>query len=82
MRTTLTLDDDVAAMLKRMRAESSGDYRQLVNHLLRNALQQAAKPKQPREPYRTPSTDAGRCKIGSIADIQHVLSEAEGPLNR
>lgn len=79
MRTTLTLDDDVAAMLNRMRAKSSSDFKQLVNDLLRVGLKEALRPQGPSKPYRTPSSDAGRCLPGgSIANIEEVLSEVEG----
>jgi hypothetical protein len=77
MRTTLTLDDDVAAMLNRARAKSSVDFKQLVNDLLRAGLKETLSPKRPAGRYRTPSTDAGDCLIGSIADIEHVLSELD-----
>ncbi len=82
MRTTLTLDDDVAVMLEQARVKSAGNFKQLVNDLLRAGLQQALEPKVPAVPYRTPSSDAGKCLIGSIADIEHVLTELEGPMRR
>jgi len=82
MRTTLTLDEDVVAMLNRIRAKSSSDFKQLVNDLLRVGLKDALKPPRPSKSYRTPSSDAGRCLMGSIANIEEVLSEVEGPIRR
>lgn len=82
MRTTLTLDDDVVAMLNRIRANSSSDFKRLVNDLLRVGLKGALKPQPPSKPYRTPSSDAGRCLVGSIANIEEVLNEVEGPIRR
>lgn len=82
MRTTLTLEDDVAAMLKRAQQKSSLGFKDLVNDLLRTALKQAMKPKSPVKRYRQPSTDTGQCLIGSVADIEHVLDELEGPMRR
>jgi len=79
MRTTLTLDPDVVIMLNRVRAESSADFKQIVNDLLRVGLSEALRPKPSHEPYRTPSSDAGQCLIGSIANIEEVLNEVEGP---
>ena len=82
MRTMLTLDDDVAAMLEQAKARAGGDFKRLINDLLRVGLKQAIECTRPAMPYRTPSTDAGQCLVGSIADIQAVLSEAEGPTSR
>ena len=82
MRTTLTLDNDVAAMLKRTRADSSVDFKELVNDLLRAGLKQRHQPKPKTRRYRTPSTNAGACLVDSIANIQSVLERVEGPLTR
>ena len=44
MRTTLTLDDDVAAMLERLRKRKGATFKQLVNDALRTGLRQLAAP--------------------------------------
>ena len=82
MRTTLTIDDDVAAMLKRARAESDVDFKKLVNDLLRLALKQNRQPKSKQRGYRTPASDAGTCLVDSITNIQSVLDRVEGPWTR
>ena len=82
MRTTLTLEDDVAAMLKRAQARSSKGLKELVNELLRVALSKTLKPETPPKRYCQPSTDTGACLIGAVADIEHVLDELEGPMRR
>jgi hypothetical protein len=82
MRTTLTLDDDVAAMLRRARAKSPLGFKELVNDLLRSGLKQAMSPKSPPKPYRTPTSDGGECLLGSIANTEEVLDLLEGPLRR
>ena len=38
MRTTLTLDDDVAVLLKKFTVESGLSFRDAVNHLIRRGL--------------------------------------------
>jgi hypothetical protein len=78
MRTTLTLDDDVAAMIERLRKCSGGRAKQIVNEALRRGLVQMASPKPARRSYRTPSTSLGRCLLGSLDDIAEVLAVAEG----
>jgi hypothetical protein len=77
MRTTLTLDDDVAAVLARLQKAERRPFRELVNEALRRGLQQlTAKPKA-RRPYRTRPVDLGRCRFGSLDDVAEVLAVAE-----
>ncbi len=78
MRTTLTLDDDVAAMLERLRKTREQSFKALVNEVLRHGLKQMdAQPKR-REPFRTQSVDVGRCRVGSIDNVAEALAVAEG----
>jgi len=82
MRTTLTLDDDVAALLERVRKARKTGLKDTVNEALREGLRQMAAPPKRRQPYRTPSTDLGPSLIGSLDNIGQVLETAEGPLHR
>jgi hypothetical protein len=78
MRTTLTIDDDLAAILTRMRRERGGRLKPLINEALRRGLRDmTAKPNR-RAPFRTRSWDAGRVLIGSVDNIAEVLSLIEG----
>lgn len=78
MRTTLTLDDDVAAALERRRREHGHSLKQEVNGLIRVGLMhvdvQAAE--QPR--FRVQPFDAGGLLI-DIDDVSAALDIAEGP---
>jgi hypothetical protein len=78
MRTTLTLDDDVAVMLERTRKQSGGRTKQIVNEALRRGLTQEAAGGSPHTHYRTPSSSLGRCLLGSLDDVAEVLAVAEG----
>jgi hypothetical protein len=78
MRTTLTLDDDVAAMLARVQATRQIGLKKAVNEALRQGLRQMTQSPEPRKPYRTPSVSVGRCLVGSIDDVAEVLAIAEG----
>jgi hypothetical protein len=82
MRTTLTLDDDVAALLRRVRKGRKTGLKETVNEALRRGLHQMASPPPKRKPYRTPSTDLGPSLIGSLDNIGQVLEIAEGPAHR
>ena len=78
MRTTLTLDDDVAAALERLRKARDAKLKDLVNDALRRGLRDMnAGPKRSHD-FRTESVDLGRLRISGIDDIADVLAITEG----
>ena len=78
MRTTLTLDPDVAALLERVRARGELGLKEAVNEGLRRGLPVLAHPGPAPPPYRTPSSSLGRCLVGSLDDVAEALAVAEG----
>ena len=78
MRTTLSLDDDVAALLERVRRQTKESFKAVVNQALRQGLREMAEPAKTRKAYLTPSVSVGRCLQGSIDDVAEVLAVAEG----
>lgn len=82
MRTTLTLDEDVAAKLKSVARRSGLAFRQVVNDTLRRGLAQrpaaAAHP-----PFRAAVRDLGRLTPGlSLDNVGELIEQVEGPLHR
>jgi metal-responsive CopG/Arc/MetJ family transcriptional regulator len=77
MRTTLSLDDDVAAALERLRNEREASFKELVNEALRHGLRQMRR-KERRTRIRTRAVDLGRCRIASLDDVAEALALAEG----
>ncbi len=77
MRTTLTLDADVATLLARVRKARSERLRRVVNEALRLGLQQMAAAPKRRRVFRQKAVDLGRCRIGSLDNIADVLAVAE-----
>ena len=77
MRTTLTLDDDVAALLERTQEARGASFKEVANEALRLGLRQMSAPRGERRAYRTPGVSLGRCLIGSIDDVAEVLAIAE-----
>ncbi|HEV7994740.1 MAG TPA: hypothetical protein VGP52_00640 [Stellaceae bacterium] len=78
MRTTLTIDDDVAVALERLRRERDARLKELVNEALRRGLREmVARPRQ-RRPFRTRSVALGRLRIAGIDNIAEALAIAEG----
>lgn len=79
MRTTLTLDDDVAALLARLRKARDARHKDLVNEALRLGLKQMTAPSRtPRKPIRTRAVSLGACRIGSLDNVAEALAIAEG----
>ena len=78
MRTTLTLDDDVAAKIERLRKTRNKSLKVLVNEALREGLKQLAAPPKRRVPFRTEAVDLGRCLIGNVENVAEALAVAEG----
>ncbi len=78
MRTTLTIDRDVAVQIERMRQEENVSLKEVVNRLLRQGIQAGADKKQRTQAIRTKTVDLGRCLIGSIDDVAEALSLGEG----
>jgi Ribbon-helix-helix protein, copG family len=78
VRTTLTIDDDVAASLERLRKARDGSLKDLINEALRRGIKDMGARAKPREPVRTRSVDLGRLRIGSLDDISEALAVVEG----
>jgi hypothetical protein len=78
VRTTLTIDDDVAAMLEQLRKKRGTGLKDLVNEALRRGLRELEMRPKPHTPYRTRSVDLGRVRLASIDNIGEVLAIAEG----
>jgi hypothetical protein len=78
MRTTLALDDDVAALVERARRMRKASLRHVVNEALRLGLRELVTPPPPRGPFTTRSVSLGRCLVGSIDDVAETLAVAEG----
>ncbi|MGH3664671.1 MAG: DUF2191 domain-containing protein [Egibacteraceae bacterium] len=78
MRTTLTLDDDVAVQLERLRARGDRPFKQLVNEVLRAGLARADREERgPAGPY-TRGVSLGRPRLPDLDDVSEALAIAEG----
>lgn len=78
MRTTLTIDDDVAALLQQIWDGKKGKLKEIVNEALRVGLRQMAKPDKHPTQYQTPTVFLGKCLIGSLDDVAGALAAGEG----
>ena len=73
MRTTLTLDDDVAKLLEKETKRSGNSFKQVVNHFLRLGLT-AKQP--PRKPFKVTPINLGLPHYDKVEDL---LEQLEGP---
>jgi hypothetical protein len=78
MRTTLTLDPDVAVELERLRKIRDASLKEVVNEALRRGMQDMARPANRKSLFRTQALDLGKPKIANFDNIIEVLAFAEG----
>jgi hypothetical protein len=82
MRTTLTLDDDVAAKLRAESRRSGRPFREIVNETLRRGLLIRRSPGT-EQPFKVTPRDLGNLKPGlSLDSIAELLEQVEGPFHR
>jgi hypothetical protein len=83
VRTTITLDDDLAIRLERHRSQHGESFKQALNEAVRAGLTQIeSSAEAPQEVRRTKPLALGRRLAGSIDDIGEVLAIAEGEDHR
>jgi hypothetical protein len=82
MRTTLTLDDDVAAKLKTESQRAGRPFREIVNETLRRGLESRRAAARRRD-FKITARDLGNLKPGlSLDNIAELIEHVEGSLYR
>jgi hypothetical protein len=82
MRTTLSLDDDVAALLERVRKQKDASLKQVVNEALREGLLRISQPAKPKKVFLTEPVSLGKCYFPNLDSVWDVIAEAEGEDHR
>jgi hypothetical protein len=78
VRTTLTLDEDVAARLKAEVRRSGRPFKHVVNECLRRGLLPSRR-ERGRSPFRIVARDLGALRPGlSLDNVAELLEIAEG----
>jgi len=80
VRTTLSLDDDVAKLLRRELRRSGASLKAAVNHFLRLGLMVSGK--QQRKPFVVHPRPLGLPSGLSYDNVEDLLEALEGPLHR
>jgi len=78
MRTTLSLDDDVAALIEKVRKAKDASLKEVVNAALREGLVRMVQTPAPRKKFHMTVHDAGRCYLPNLDNTAEVLAFAEG----
>ena len=78
MRTTLSLDDDVAALIERIRKSRNASLKEIVNTALWEGLVKMTTPSGRREIFRTKALSVGHCRFPNLDNVAEVLAIAEG----
>ena len=82
MRTTLTLDDDVAAKLTAEARRTGRPFRDVVNETLRSGLASKRVTAQ-RQDFRAKIRDLGNLKPGlSLDNVGELIEQLEGQTHR
>jgi hypothetical protein len=82
MRTTLTLDDDVAAKLKAESRRAGRPFREIVNETLRRGLA-SRRATAPSRDFRIIARDLGDLRPGlCLDDVAGLIEQVEGALHR
>jgi hypothetical protein len=81
MRTTLTLDDDVAAKLDAESRKSGRSFKETVNHYLRLGLN-AKKKAADRKPFKVRAQSLGTTPGVNHDSIARLIEQIEGPIHR
>lgn len=77
MRTTLTIDDDLAAALKASAHRSGVTFKAVVNDTIRRGLSTGDKPLDKRERFRVPSAPRGFLPGVDPLKLNQLIDELE-----
>lgn len=77
MRTTLTIDDDIAVEIERLRREREQSLRVLINDVLRRGLREIRSRPRQRKALRTKAYDMGPALV-NIDNVAEAIAYAEG----
>jgi hypothetical protein len=82
MRTTLTLDEDVAIRLEKLQQERGESFKRVVNDVLRRGFEALENPTTQRKRYRIKAHRSGRCHLPSLDSVHDALVFGEGEAYR
>jgi hypothetical protein len=81
MRTTLTIDEDVAVQLERMRRARDVSLKDLINEALRRGLREMNAKLKKRKPFRMKTFHMGPFLI-NIDNVAEAIATLEGDAHK
>jgi hypothetical protein len=78
MRITLNLDDDVAALIEKVRKATNASLKEVVNAGLWEGLVRMMTAPTPHKNFHTAVHSSGRCYLSNLDNTSEVLASAEG----
>ena len=72
------MDDDVAAMIERLREEKKQPLKVVVNQALRDGLFRMIQPQPERPKFVMHTRNLGKSLVGSLDNVAEVLALVEG----
>jgi hypothetical protein len=81
VRTTLTIDDDLAVLIEREQRRSGASFKRTVNHLLRRGLMNS-KDHAAAKPFEVTPIFMGLSQGLNYDCIPKLLDELDGPYHR
>jgi len=82
MRTTLTIDDDLATLLRRLQEKRRAGFKETVNNVLRAGLAALTAPARPRPVAHPTRAVRGEPRLADFDNVAEVLSQVEGDAHR
>jgi hypothetical protein len=80
VRTTLSIDDDVARLLDKESRRSGSSFKEVVNHFLRLGLMASKRPA--RKPFVVAPRKLGLPSGLTYDNVEQLLETLEGPVHR
>jgi hypothetical protein len=74
----MTIDDDVAATLERLRRQREASLKDIVNEALRRGLRDMTTPAKQTTPFRIRPFDVGAMLIPDIDNVAEVIAAVDG----
>ena len=78
----MTLEDDVAAALERLRRSRNASLKDLINEALRRGLKDMSNRTKRRERLRTRSVTLGQLRMADVDNIGEALAVAEAEAHK
>ena len=81
MRTTLTIDEDVAVLLQKEVRRTGDPFKVTVNRLLRRGLERGSTPPE-LKPFKVEPFHLDLPKQWTSGNVEELIEMLEGPLHR